>query len=109
MHSEFSCLDVLKSVLVHPLQSGISHEARTFNKDEVLREVSRHRFAPNNSTTVIAEIFVRVKISYSSLRGLSYAINFRTARAASHTLDKCVIFVCYKISYFQPKVRKIRN
>ena len=36
--------------------------------------------------TVIAEIFVRVKISYSSARELSYAINFRTARAMSHTL-----------------------
>ena len=38
------------------------------------------------NTTVIAEIFVRVKISYSGVRGLSYAINFRTARAVSHTL-----------------------
>ena len=37
--------------------------------------------------TVIAEIFVRVKISFSiaSVRELSYAINFRTSRAVSHT------------------------
>ena len=38
------------------------------------------------ANTVIAEIFVRVKISYSSVRELSYAINFRTARAVSQTL-----------------------
>ena len=38
------------------------------------------------STTVIAEIFVRVKISYSSVRELSYATNFRTVRAVSHSL-----------------------
>ena len=38
------------------------------------------------SFTVIAEIFVRVKISYSSDRELSYAINFHTARMMSHTL-----------------------
>ena len=36
--------------------------------------------------TVIAEIFVRVKILYSSAPELSYAINFRTATAMSHTL-----------------------
>ena len=36
-------------------------------------------------TTVIAEIFVRVKISYSSVREFSYAINFRTLKAVSHT------------------------
>ena len=36
--------------------------------------------------TVIAEIFVRLKISYSSVRELSYAINFRTSRTARHTL-----------------------
>ena len=36
--------------------------------------------------TVIAEIFVRVKISYSSVRELSYAINFRTVRTVSNTL-----------------------
>ena len=33
-----------------------------------------------------AEIFVRVKISYSSLREFSYAIKFCTARAVSQTL-----------------------
>ena len=38
------------------------------------------------STTVIAEIFVRVKIPYSGVRDLSYAINFRTAGTVSHTL-----------------------
>ena len=37
-------------------------------------------------STVIAEIFVRVKISYSGVRELSYAINFCTSRAVSHTL-----------------------
>ena len=35
--------------------------------------------------TVIADILVRVKNSCSSARELSYAINFRTARTASHT------------------------
>ena len=39
-----------------------------------------------NQITVIAEIFVRVKISYSSVRELSYAVDFRTARTVSHTL-----------------------
>ena len=43
-------------------------------------------FAQTFFTTVIAEIFARVKNSYSSLCGLSCAINFRTARAESHTL-----------------------
>ena len=37
-------------------------------------------------TTVIAEIFVRVKISHSSVGELSFATNFRTARTVSHTL-----------------------
>ena len=36
--------------------------------------------------TVIAEIFVRVKISYSSVCQLSYAGNFRTATVVSDTL-----------------------
>ena len=36
--------------------------------------------------TVFAENFVRVKISYSSVRGLPYAIDFRTSRAVSQTL-----------------------
>ena len=40
----------------------------------------------NKEDTVIAEIFVRVKISYSSVREFSYAINFRTLKAVSHTL-----------------------
>ena len=35
--------------------------------------------------TVIAEIFVRVKISYSSVCRLSYARNFRTATVVSDT------------------------
>ena len=46
---------------------------------------NNNRNAPYSST-VIAEILVRAKISYSSVRELSYAINFRTARAVSHTL-----------------------
>ena len=37
-------------------------------------------------TTVIVEIFVRVKISYSSVTQLSYATNFRTATVVSHAL-----------------------
>ena len=36
--------------------------------------------------TVIAEIFVHVKVSYSSVHERSYAINFHTARTMSHTL-----------------------
>ena len=36
--------------------------------------------------TVIAEIFVRLKVSYSSIHELSYAIHFCTARAVSHAL-----------------------
>ena len=36
--------------------------------------------------TVIAEIFVRVKISYSSVGRLSYARNFRTATVVSDAL-----------------------
>ena len=35
--------------------------------------------------TVIAEIFVRVKISYSSVCQISYARNFRTATVMSDT------------------------
>ena len=45
--------------------------------------------------TVIAEIFIRVKILYSSVRELSYAINIRTARTVSHTLLYVHGFVCY--------------
>ena len=36
--------------------------------------------------TIIGEIFVRVKISYSSVPQLSYATNFRTAKVVSHAL-----------------------
>ena len=36
--------------------------------------------------TVIAEIFVWVKVSYTSVLELLYAINFRRARTVSHTL-----------------------
>ena len=36
-------------------------------------------------STVIAKIFICVKILHSSVRELSYAINFRTSRAVSHT------------------------
>ena len=36
--------------------------------------------------TVIAEIFVRVKVSYSSVGRLSYARNFRTAMVVSDAL-----------------------
>ena len=49
-------------------------------------QLSAATFEPNLTSTVITEIFVRVKISYSGVRELSYAINFRTARAVSHTL-----------------------
>ena len=56
--------------------------------------------------TVIAEIFVSVNISYSSVRELSYAINFHTARTVSHTLLYVHGFrMLLNISYFQPKVR----
>ena len=41
---------------------------------------------PAQSYTVIAEIFVRVKISYSSVCQLSYVRNFRTATVVSDTL-----------------------
>ena len=44
--------------------------------------MTKHR----RNTTVIVETFVRIKYSSSSVCGLSYAINFRTARATSHTL-----------------------
>ena len=36
--------------------------------------------------SVIAEIFVRVNISYPGVRNLSYAINFHTVTVVSHTL-----------------------
>ena len=39
-----------------------------------------------NNTTLITEMFIHVKMSYSSVREISYAINFRTARMASHPL-----------------------
>ena len=39
----------------------------------------------HEALTVITEIFVRQKLSYSGVRELSYAINFRSARAVSHT------------------------
>ena len=47
---------------------------------------SSNSFLFQSFSTVIAEIFVRVKFSHSSVRELSYAINFRTARTVSHTL-----------------------
>ena len=46
---------------------------------------TNHPNCKHRQGTVIAEIFVRVKISYSSIRELSYAINFRTARTVSNT------------------------
>ena len=41
---------------------------------------------PKDAHTVIVEIFVRVKISYSSVPQRSYATNFRTATVVCHAL-----------------------
>ena len=38
------------------------------------------------SRKLLTNCFVRIKISYSSVRDLSYALNFHTARTVSHTL-----------------------
>ena len=43
------------------------------------------KWALQASTTVIAELFVCVKILYSGVGWLLYAINIHTAKAASHT------------------------
>ena len=57
--------------------------------------------------TVIAEVFVRVNISYSSVRRLSYAINFRATRAVSHTLVYGVWFsYATKFRTFSQKYEK---
>ena len=58
---------------------------------------------------MIAEIFVRVKISYSSVRELSYAINLRTLRAVSHTLVYVQDFRLLLIFVLSAKVRNVRN
>ena len=58
----------------------------------------------------IEEISVRVKISYSSARGLSYAINFCTARVVSHTLHGICIWLSYATNFIlSAKSTKIRN
>ena len=55
-------------------------------RDQARRGCEWEKFEQKKGSTLIAEIFVRVKISYSSVRELLYAVNFRTARAVSHTL-----------------------
>ena len=65
--------------------------------------------------TVIAEIFVRVKISYSSVCQLSYARNFRTATVVSDTLlyvygfRMLLNFVLSAKSTKYTKLNRVRN
>ena len=58
------------------------------------------------TNTGIAEISVRVKISYSSVHKLSYAVNFRTARAVSNTLVNMHGFRMLLIFIFSAKSTK---
>ena len=59
----------------------ICHSSSNERISEYLRNLDREILA-----TVIVEICIRLKISYSGVRKLSYAIIFRTARTVSHTL-----------------------
>ena len=67
------------------------------------------------ASTVIAEIFVRVKISYSGVREFSYAINFRTLKPVSHTLAyvqgfrMLLIFVLSAKSTKYTKLNRVLN
>ena len=54
---------------------------------------------------IVIAIFVRENISYSSVRELSYTINFRTARAMSHTLV-CVHGFCMLLNFVLSAKRK---
>ena len=54
--------------------------------DSLWKEMTFQKQCPFLLATVIAEISVRVENSYCSVRELSYAINFRTARTVSRTL-----------------------
>ena len=49
--------------------------------------------------TVIAEISTHVQNSYSSFHELSYAINFRTARAVSHSLHSIRVWLSYATKF----------
>ena len=69
------------------LISGILTEQWCGSRSRVFLKVRTLTWcATCTDITVIAEIFVRVKVSYSSVCRLSYARNFRTATMVSDTL-----------------------
>ena len=60
------------------------------------------------SNTVIAEIFVRIKISHSCVCKLSYAIVY--SKGDVRYTGMCAwLSHATKISYLQPKVQNVRN
>ena len=61
------------------------------------------------SNTVIAEIFVCIKISHSCVRKLSYAIVLYSEGDVRYTGMCAWLSHATKISYLQPKVQNIRN
>ena len=61
------------------------------------------------SNTVIAEILVRIKISHSCVRKLSYAILLYSEGDVRYTGMCAWLSHATKISYLQPKVQNIRN
>ena len=61
------------------------------------------------SNTVIAEIFVRIKISHSCVRKLSSAIVLYSEGDVRYTGMCAWLSHATKISYLQPKVQNIRN
>ena len=79
---------VVEGYCEKPFTSALKERMFTLHLIAVpqLYTVSMYRVWGRGMTTVIAEIFVFVKISHSSVRELSYAISFRTARTVPHTL-----------------------
>ena len=72
----------------HSTYCGIDGEHKTHSNAHIHTQIHTNTHIQTNTHTytVITEIFVRVKILYSSVCELSYAINFRTTRTVSHTL-----------------------
>ena len=80
-------------------------------------KVVRVRGMISQKVTVITEIFVCVKSLYSSIRELSYALNFRTAMTVLHTLVyvhgfhmlKSVVLSALSTIYRYTKLNRVRK
>ena len=87
LRTEIKCIRKVQSKSENPQWSAAVRKCHAYERSAIpkIQKFSAYEMFWIYSTE-IAEIFVRVKISYSSVRELSYAINYRTAMMVSHTL-----------------------